>query len=258
MTLKAVLEKSDYEGLSETERGLYKEVDGKYALDITGVQIHPDVTGLQNNRDALLEEKKTQKERHEREMEELQNKLKARDEAERKIKEEGGHFKELYESERKARQEETEKLRRDKEDLMGKMDGAAIEQRAKDLAVKLGGPDYADGLLPHIKPRLKVAEIDGERAVRVADAAGNITSMTLDDLTTELKGCAHLKPLIRGPGSTGGGSGPANGGGGGSTTGDFDKYFDPASNDWNLTRQGQLYRSDREQYDKLKNKYGEK
>lgn len=49
MSLKALLQGEEFEALDETTRGLYKEgEDGKFALDVDGLDDHPTVSSLRN------------------------------------------------------------------------------------------------------------------------------------------------------------------------------------------------------------------
>lgn len=56
---------------------------------------------------------------------------------------------------------------------------------------------------------------DGQQKIRVLDANGNKTGMTLDDLKQEFRANEAFKPLIAANGASGSGANGANGGAGG-------------------------------------------
>jgi hypothetical protein len=257
--VKAVVTREEFGGLPEAQSSLYRESGDNYVLDIEGVESHPSVAALKTNSDAILEEKRRLKSDMEAQVDQLRGEIDAHDKGKREEAEKKGQYRELYEAEQKKRTEETSLLQNRYDSAMRQVDEKEVQSAASDLAHKLGGSDYAMGLMPHISPRLKVVDIDGKRELRVVDITGAISSHTMEDLVNELKGRSDLKPLIRGPGSTGGGAPPAgsNSGGnssGGAPLGDWDQYFKQGDT-WNLTKQGELFRTDREQYEKLKAKY---
>ena len=55
---------------------------------------------------------------------------------------------------------------------------------------------------------------DGQQKIRVLDANGNKTGMTLDDLKQEFRANEAFKPLIAANGASGSGANGANGGAG--------------------------------------------
>lgn len=78
------------------------------------------------------------------------------------------------------------------------------------------------GLLPHVKPHIRVAEVDGEFVAQVVDSKGNQrigdakgTLMTIPQLVEEFKGDSDLARLFEGSGSSGGGAPKSTGGAGG-------------------------------------------
>lgn len=252
--LKAVIDKSALEALDEGMQALYKPTaDGGYSLDITGIDDHPGVAGLRKTKEDLLAEKRKLMGATDDERDRLHKEIAAHEARERGLMEEQGKYKELYESERGQREAAEASAKLKLEQMHAQMDEKTVAAATQSLAGKLGGTEYGDALLPHLEKRFKVFEIDGQRELRVVDAVGNATAMTVEDLAEELRNTSFLKPLIVGPRSQGGGAAPAGGNGG--TPSEHEKYFDPKSPDHNITQQGLLLRTDRAAYDALRKKY---
>lgn len=84
---------------------------------------------------------------------------------------------------------------------------------ARKLASDLALPGHADLLLPHIKGRLKTEVRDGKPVVKVLDAEGNPSAMTIDDLRKEIKANELFAPILSGSRANGaGGAGKSDGG----------------------------------------------
>ena len=84
---------------------------------------------------------------------------------------------------------------------------------ARKLAADLALPGHADLLLPHIKGRLKTEVRDGKPVVKVLDAEGNPSAMSIDDLRKEIKGNELFAPILSGSKANGaGGAGKSDGG----------------------------------------------
>lgn len=84
---------------------------------------------------------------------------------------------------------------------------------ARKLAADLALPGHADLLLPHIKGRLKTEVREGKPVVKVLDAEGNPSAMTIDDLRKEIKGNELFAPILSGSKANGaGGAGKSDGG----------------------------------------------
>lgn len=84
---------------------------------------------------------------------------------------------------------------------------------ARKLASDLALPGHADLLLPHIKGRLKTEVRDGKPVVKVLDAEGNPSAMSIDDLRKEIKANELFAPILSGSRSNGaGGAGKSDGG----------------------------------------------
>ena len=78
-----------------------------------------------------------------------------------------------------------------------------VGQAATKLAAELGGSN-ADGLMPHILPRLDVDTSTG--AVKVLDKDGQASALTIDELKAELSDTGYLAPLIVVSNAAGGGA----------------------------------------------------
>ena len=84
---------------------------------------------------------------------------------------------------------------------------------ARKLAADLALPGHADLLLPHIKGRLKTEVRDGKPVVKVLDAEGNPSAMSIDDLRKEIKTNELFAPILSGSKANGaGGAGKSDGG----------------------------------------------
>ena len=84
---------------------------------------------------------------------------------------------------------------------------------ARKLAADLALPGHADLLLPHIKGRLKTEVRDGKPVVKVLDAEGNPSAMSIDDLRKEIKANELFAPILSGSKANGaGGAGKSDGG----------------------------------------------
>lgn len=86
--------------------------------------------------------------------------------------------------------------------------GAEAMKAASELAL----PGSADVLLPHIQRRLSTEIKDGKAVVRVLDAEGKPSAMSVADLKKEIIGNPAFAPLLVGSRASGGGNvGPGNG-----------------------------------------------
>lgn len=101
----------------------------------------------------------------------------------------------------------------------------ALEQKLVDAAASAEIAELkgsVKGLLPHVKPHIRMIEQDGEFLAVVVDGKGNPriadakgTPMTIKDLVGEFKNDAELGRLFEGSGSSGGGASRSSGGAGG-------------------------------------------
>ena len=215
--LKLVIDQTAFDALPEAQKPLYKKDEsGAYKLDVDPADI-PDVDGLKRNNRELLEEKRREKERAD--AAEL-----ARQNAERERAKKDGDVAALETSWQTRLDTETGALKDTNTKLSKQLEaltvGRAATELAADLAVVTNGVSSAKALLPHIERRLAMEIVDGEPKVRVLDATGKPSAMTLDQLRDEFRADAAFAPLIRanGSGGSGGDGNKSTNGGGGQKT----------------------------------------
>lgn len=197
--LKLVVEKLD--DIEESSRGLYVEKDGKFVLDVDGVE---DTSGLKSalQKERLAREAKDKQvrawERLGRSPEEIESLIAEQD----KIAEERSKA----EEEKAAKAGEWDKLKaqmndkhqtelKSKDDSISNM-RKSLEKHLVDAAATsaiAAEKGVADLLLPHVQRHVKVVEEDGEFVVKVVDAKGDPRvngkgdPLTISDLVKEMK-----------------------------------------------------------------------
>jgi len=219
MALKYLLE--SLEGLADGVKAEYKKgEDGKFYLDVQGVDDHPDVGALKRAK---------------------QHEVKARNEAEAKLKElteklttmteerdgilRGAIPKndvEKLESSWKEKLSKREKELQDSIDqLTGQLSETLVDSVARDMATKISkAPDL---ILPHIKNRLKMDTENGKAVTRVLDKDGKVSALTVEELKKEIVANPAYSSVIIGSKATGGGAGGGQGGSGAPQALDFTK-----------------------------------
>lgn len=70
-------------------------------------------------------------------------------------------------------------------------------------------------LMPHIKGRLVAEEVDGQFVVKVLDAAGKPSALTVEDLKQEMLANTEFAPILTASRGSGGGAAGSGGGSGG-------------------------------------------
>lgn len=112
-----------------------------------------------------------------------------------------------------------EKHQKEIAELMGQIktkdsliDGVTRGATAATIAADIFGTS-AKIMKHHVESRLRTEIIDGKPQVRVLDAAGNLTALSVDDLKNEFRNNADFAPFVVGSKASGGH--PANRGGGG-------------------------------------------
>jgi hypothetical protein len=194
MALKYEVDSLD--GLDEGIKALYAEKDGKFLLQVDGLDDGAELkTALQSER-AL---RKTA----ERQVKDVKD---GATEAARLAAEQAGDFEQLYKA-------GAVKLEETATALASLKTGIATEKQ-QNAAMRIAG-DLAEGanvdlLSTFISKRLQHTD-DG---VKVLDAAGQLTVATVEDLKKEIAGDARFGSLLKGNQSSGGGSGGAGDGGG--------------------------------------------
>lgn len=220
MALKLILD--DISGLDEATQAMYKLDDksGKYHLDLDPADI-PDVSGLRNKVQELLDEKKEEKRK--REAAELEAAKKNGDVAaleqswQTRLNTETGTLKE-------------EVTKRDAQ-LARLTVGRAATEIAAELAVVTNGVSSAKALLPHIERRLQMHMDGDEVAVRVLDQNGKLSAMTVDQLKDEFKNDPVFAPLIQASKANGSGADGGKGNGGGGATKKFNEMTESERTD---------------------------
>nr|AYD82583.1 putative scaffold protein [Achromobacter phage vB_Ade_ART] len=202
MALKHTVETLD--GLPADVAKEYVEKDGKFVLAIEGDDRDNQIAHLTQKK-SIAEEHRTKAEAKNRE---LQDKL---DEMHRGAIPKGdvealeaSWSGKLTEATTKAKDRETK--------LLNQVHSLTIGHTASKIATEIStAPEL---MRPEIEKRLQVEETeDGRAIVRVKDAAGKPSAMTLDDLKAEIKADARFAPVIIGGKASGGGANGAHNGG---------------------------------------------
>lgn len=225
MGLKITVDK--IEDVAEPHRSLYVERDGKFALDVEGLE---DTSGLKS---AFEKEKERRKE--------LSAKLEALrgidPEEYTRLKElEGKRFDASEELKRltdkhSAREKE---LLGEKDRLLGEVRTMRLDDALKTAALAHGvHKDYVDDFVTILKTRH--VRLDDNLKLQVIDADGDPSTQTLDGLMKDMK---TKKPgYFEGSSASGGGSQQNRGGGAGEAN--------PWKKEsWNLTKQGEILEAD--------------
>lgn len=192
-----------------------------YTQEEVDALIAEQTNGLKQNRDELIKEAKKARDALKNyegiDPEEFKRLKAAADDAERKKLSAEGDFKALEKQLLERHQKEIET----RESRIGSLT-KALEQRLIDaeasrvIAEQKGS---VKGLLPHIKPHIRVVEVDGEFVAQVVDGKGNPrigdakgAPMSISQLVEEFKSDAELSRLFEGTGSSGGGASKSTGG----------------------------------------------
>lgn len=194
MALKLTLDSLD--GLDEGTKGLYAEKDGKYRLDVEGIE---DTSGLKS----ALEKERTAR----RELEKRAKAALSEDDMEEyaRLKAEADKGKdkdEILKSMRARHEKELELAKQEATAVKSRLERTVLESTATQLLAKHGG--NVSLLLPHILGQLRPEEIDGNLSVVPASAA------TIDDVMSGLKSTfpqAFAAPATSGSGASGGHAG---------------------------------------------------
>lgn len=171
--------------------------------------------GLEKNRDEVLADLGKAKDRLRAfegvDLDEYKNLKKAAEAAERERAERAGDYKAMEDQMKANHAKEVEKL-------TGRIDtlNKALERRLIDADASAAIQEARGsikGLLPHLRPHLKVVEQEGEFVAQVVDSRGHPrisdgkgTPMTIRDLVEEMRSDADLARLFDGTGSSGGGA----------------------------------------------------
>lgn len=211
MALKSVLESLD--GLSEDIKKEYTERDGKFYLDIEGLDEHPGVGALKRAKD----HEKTLRKKAEEKAEELESQVQAKDTEIEGLrtgavpKDDVNALKSSYEQKLATKEAEFN-------ERYGKLNGLVekhmLDGKALEIATDISTVPAL--LLPHIRSRLKLEEVNGELSISVLDSAGKPSAASLDDLRKEVLSNKNFAPILIGSKASGGGANGGSGGGGAS------------------------------------------
>lgn len=217
--LKLVLD--SLEDVDKDSRDLYVEKDGKFHLDVDGVEDTSSLKGaLSKERKAREELQKTVRrwEKLGKSDEEIADLIEAAAKAEEDKANKAGEWDKLK-AKMVAKHEADIKAERDKTAAMQKMlehhlvDAAA----ATAIASAKGTPEL---LLPHVQRQVRVVEEHGEFSVKVVDARGEPRvnakgdPLSIAELVSEMRQSEIFGRAFEGTGQSGSGTRPSNGGGG--------------------------------------------
>lgn len=211
MALKSIL--SSLEGLPADVAKEYTEKDGKFYLDIEGLDEHPGVGALKRAKD------------HEKGLRQTaENKLK---EAEDKVVELTGTVEGLqsgavpkadYDALKKSFDTKAAEQQAAFDKKYGTLQGLVNKHMLDGEALRMATEiSTAPALLvPHIRSRLALEEVNGELTIQVLDTEGKPSAHSTTDLRKELLSNKAFAPILIGSKASGSGAGGGSGGGGAS------------------------------------------
>jgi hypothetical protein len=211
MAMKAVLESLD--GLSDDIKAHYKEVDGKFVLQVEGGE---DTGALKRAKDHEKERARVAEEKLRTVTEQLETTQTEIDNI-RKGTIPKADADALENSINARWQSKLDTATADNAALTNQLSTIFVTNKARELATKLAAkPEFVDVLLPHIIPRLKLDTVDGAPITRVLDITGKPSADSLDDLEKALLQNPGFAPILRGSPASGSGANGGSGGGGAS------------------------------------------
>jgi hypothetical protein len=191
VALKYTIEK--LEDVDEKYRDEYEEKDGKFVLKVEGVpeaksidtsDFENRIKALEANNRKLLDEKK-----------------KVKEDALKKTGDIDALEKSWQEKIDQIKTEHDEALKSYESTISELTSGAA----ARDFVSNVFKSDVAEIVMPHISKRLTTEYKDGKPVVRVLDATGNPSAMSIDDLKKEFQTNDKFAPFVIGSKASGGG-----------------------------------------------------
>lgn len=192
MALKAILDSID--NVHESLKGEYKKgEDGKFHLDVDGIEHHPAVGALKRAKDREVAESKALRDQFAALTEERDGLLK------------GAIPKSDVE---KLENSYKEKLRKREEELLGSikqsesvLNNLLVDNVASKIAAELStAPDL---MIPHIRGRLKAEFVEGRGFTRVLDKDGGPSASSLEDFKKEILDNPVFKPILIGSKASG-------------------------------------------------------
>lgn len=211
MGIKAIL--LTLEGLDDAAKAHYTEKDGKFYLDVEGIDEHPAVGALKRAKDHEKTLRQTA-EGKQREAEDKVTELEGTVEGLRTgavPKSDVDALKKSFDDKAAAQKKTFDETLAKQNALIEKhmLDGTALSM-ATEIST---APSL---LIPHIRGRLKLDEVDGELTVAIVDIAGKPSAATLEDLKKEMLQNKTFAPILIGSKASGGGANGGSGGGGAS------------------------------------------
>jgi hypothetical protein len=234
--MKKKLNKTAFTALEAALQALYKKVDGKdgaeetYELDL---EDDDDDDGKRDDaalKAALAKERDAAKALKK----ELADIKKQKQEEDDDGKRKSGDVEALEKSWRKKLQDRETELNEIIEKKAAQLQKLLVDNAATELAASLSQSPSL--ILPHIKARLTLEEVDGEVKVRVLDKDGKPSASSLDDLKKEFFANKDFAPILVASKGSGGGSG-GSGQGGGSSVGSKDFKNTDGSVNWTKVHQ---------------------
>lgn len=193
MAMKKKITKAEFEKLAKHFQEEYKAEGDGYVLDVDGEE---DLAPLKNANTRLKEEKAEAK----RLLKEAQEKLEALEEGDNKTK---GNIEALEKSWKGKLDTQATESKAKIDKLAAALTNTVIGGQAQKLASELS-PKSFKLLIPFIEKRLQ-ADLEGdEPKMRILDAAGKPSALTMDDLKKEFIDNADFSAIIVGSKATGG------------------------------------------------------
>ncbi len=218
MALKAVLQNLD--GVPESLRSEYKEHEGKFYLDVDGIDDHHAVGALRRAKDYEKDEARTAKGK----IATLSTQIESLTTELADLRKSGipkGDVEALETSYKTKYATKEAELNQRIEKLTKSLEGHLLDGNAMKLANEIAAkPEYVELLMPHIRHRLKLEDgEDGAQIVRILDKDGKPSASNLDDFKKELMGNKAFSAILTGSKASGGGASGGGGSGGGAPSG---------------------------------------
>lgn len=192
MALKAVID--SIEALPEYLQSEYtKGEDGKFHLNLDGVEGHHQVGALKRAKDREATERKELSDRLAKLTEERDGLLKSAVPKGDVAKLEASYNEKIDLIEKQLKGENSQ--------LTSALNTLLVDNVATSLAHEISiAPEL---ILPHLRSRLKADYVDGRGVTRVLDKEGNISAANIGDLKKELLDNPIFAPIIKGTKATG-------------------------------------------------------
>lgn len=237
----------DLNDVDEAYRAMYRKCEGGYQLDVNADDI-PDVQRLKRNKDEILEEKRAEQEKRRKAEEELAAKQHDEEKAKAQTREE---FEKLLDKERERNAAKASELQAKLDATSSQLKDTLVKSTIDTLAVELAGED-AELIKPHIAARIGVEEVDGKMKISIKGKDGQASTLTVEQLGSEFRGDKMFASVITGRSSSGAGTASKGAGFGASEN---EKFFDPKSPDFSITKQIELEDSNPTLYKELSDKF---